>query len=90
MDIILALFLLAQTADTTTTLVGLQRGYGEANPLIPQHPAGVLLIKAGSITGTIVIYRQFKKQHPKAAKITLGILAGVVGAAAVHNAFQLR
>ena len=85
----LAAYLGAQTADVTTTLVAFQRipqGH-EAGLLLPNQPTGIVLMKAVTTTGTVLLAEALKRHgHPKLTIFIYAANAAMAGFAAVHNA----
>lgn len=89
--ILLAAFLSAQTADTALTLHQRARGgYREANPLLTNHTAGIVLTKAAITTAGAVTAWKWRKSHPKVARLILLVGTASATAATVYNARHPR
>ena len=75
---------LAQGADLTTTVVGLNRGCREA--VLPFHsPAGVAAWKSGVTVAFVWTYRRQKDRHPKLTRAAaIAVLASGATAAALN------
>lgn len=87
---LLAAFLSAQTADTAYTLHLRARGYREANQLLTNRTAGIVLTKAAITTTGAVTAWTWRKSHPKAARLILVVGTASATAATVYNARQRR
>ena len=81
----LAALLTGQTADTVTSLQH-TRGYVEVNPLVPSHPAGLVVLKASLTTTVAVAGWKMRHTHPKLAAVLFVAGAASGTYAAVHNA----
>ena len=90
MNWFLAAFIAAQAADAGTTLAVLHQGGRELNPLVSNHAAQVITVKATSSAVYCVIAKHLGKKHPRAAKVTTLVLAGVLAGVAIHNGRYLR
>lgn len=80
--------ILAQSADISTTAMGLHKGCVEQ--VYPIHsPDGVVAVKGGSVLVFSLIYPKLKKSHPKLAKGLALVMIGSGTVGAVHNAMVL-
>jgi len=89
-ELLLALFIGLQAADTTTTLMAFNRGFVEVNPLMPSSPSLLVGIKIGATTGSSLVFIKAHKKHPKAVKRTLVVLNIIYAAVVIHNIKQLQ
>ncbi len=81
---ILAAWLAASAADGATTLIGMQQGASEMNPLFAS-PSAVVVGKAAIGTVGVMTVHRWEKDHPKLVRV-IGIAATVgYSALAVHN-----
>lgn len=81
-----------QTADTLSTLHAWGAGRGrlrEANPLIGNHPARLIALKAGGATAIALIMRGLEQSPSRKTRMAariIGYAGGSIGVlAAVHN-----
>lgn len=72
---------LAQAGDTGTTIIGLQRGCVEANPVWTRHPYIGLSVKVGGTTAAALLLPKLHRKKPKHAKIIM-IVGAIAGSAA--------
>ena len=88
---LLAAFLSTQSADTALTLhLRARGGYREANPLLTNHAAGIVLTKAAiTATGAVVAWK-WRKTHPKAARLIMVAGTASAGAATAWNVRHVR
>ena len=78
--------ILAQGADLTTTVVGLNRGCEER--ILPFHsPAGVAAWKTGVNVAFVWTYRKEKTRHPR---LTRAVALAVLGSGATATALNLH
>jgi hypothetical protein len=89
--VILAAFLSAQSADTAYTLhLRARGGYREANPVLTNSTARLVLTKAAiTTTGAVAAYR-WRKTHPKAARLILIVGTASATAATAWNVRHAR
>ena len=90
MKSLIIMFVLAQSADTGTTMRALQQGCGEFNPLFqpPYQSAKMIGIKGGATVGLSLLSWRIRKRHPRYAR-TIMIVGTVAGfSAAGWNAAQ--
>ncbi len=84
-----AAFLSAQTVDTAYTLsLRASGGYREANPVLSNNSARLVLTKAAITTTGAVAAWKWRKLHPKAARLILIVGTVSATAATVYNARQ--
>ena len=82
--------ILAQGADASTTIIGLQRGCVEGVPVWRNAPYAGLAVKGGStVVLSFTLPRLKQEGHPKLAKWIAGSLAGAGTLATIHNLRQL-
>ncbi len=77
-----------QLTDGVTTLVSVNRGALEANPLLQQaarNPAAMIAIKAATVAGTIYTLEKLRKNHPIVATASLIAINATLGVVAVNN-----
>jgi hypothetical protein len=77
-----------QALDTHSTIVGLERGAYEANPLmsgLTKNKAAFIGVKAAVAVGTILAARSMAKRNKVAAVVTLVALNSVYAYVAQHN-----
>lgn len=77
-----------QAADVVTTLVSVNQGAREFNPLLQgasQNPAAMIAIKAGTAAGTILMIEKLRKEHPVIAVATLIAINSTLAVVAVNN-----
>lgn len=77
-----------QMTDAVTTLVSVNRGAREANPLLQnavRNPAAMIGIKAATITGTILTLEKVRKEHPVIATASLIAINATLAVVAVNN-----
>lgn len=81
-----AAFLTASLADLASTEYVLRTcaGCREANPLM-QSTGSRVMVKTAAAVGTITLYRTLKRDHPKAAKIVLGVVTVGFGGLAIRS-----
>ena len=88
-SILLAAFLSTQTVDTAYTLsLRATGGYREANPLLSNSTARLVLTKAAITTTGAVAAWKWRKRHPKAARLILIVGTASATAAVAWNARQ--
>lgn len=78
--------------DVTQSLIGLERGAREVNPVyrpFTSSPARFVLTKAALVGGGSAVLWQMRKSHPRRAAVLTGVLLGLQGAVVVSNARQL-
>lgn len=83
-----SVFVGAQVLDLHSTAMATGRGYGrEANAVMGDGTgARAIILKAGVTAGVLAAARRMDRRgHPRAAKVTLYVFAGVVGGVAAHN-----
>ena len=81
-------FAALQATDAVTTLVAVNRGAQELNPLLQgasQNPAAMFAIKAGVVAGTLLTIEQLRKEHPVIAIATLVVINSTLAVVAVNN-----
>jgi len=77
-----------QAADVVTTLVSVNQGAREFNPLLQgasQNSAAMIAIKAGTAAGTILMIEKLRKEHPVIAVATLIAINSTLAVVAVNN-----
>lgn len=77
-----------QMTDAATTLVSVNRGAREANPLLQNaagSPAAMIGIKAATIAGTILMLEKVRKDHPVVATASLIAINATLAVVAVNN-----
>jgi len=77
-----------QMTDAATTLVSVNRGAREANPLLQhaaRNPAAMIGIKAATIGGTILMLEKVRKDHPVVATASLIAINATLAVVAVNN-----
>ena len=79
----------AHTADTSTTLVALNRGCVETNPLLKRLPTPALVGVKTGVTVGFTVYFGRKDTPTKGDKIAVGIAAGLPTVAAILNTRNL-
>lgn len=83
---LLIAFLSTQAVDTALTLHLRTRGYREANPLLTNRTASLVLTKAAITTTGAVVAWKWRKTHPKAAALILIVGTTSATVATLHNA----
>jgi hypothetical protein len=74
--------------DAVTTLVVINRGGREMNPLLQGavgNPAALFAIKAGIVAGTVFAIENVRREHPVLATASLIAINGTLAAIAVNN-----
>jgi hypothetical protein len=77
-----------QMTDAATTLVSVNRGAREANPLLQSaagSPAAMIGIKAATIAGTILTLEKVRKANPVVATASLIAINATLAIVAVNN-----
>jgi hypothetical protein len=77
-----------QAADIATTLVSIDGGARETNPLMvraSRNPAALIGIKAGASVATILLVEKLRKASPIAATISLIVINSTLAAVVVNN-----
>jgi hypothetical protein len=77
-----------QFTDAMTTLVSVDRGAREANPLLQQaarNPAAMIGLKAAAVAGTILTVEKIRQDHPIVATATLIAINATLAVVAVNN-----
>jgi len=77
-----------QMTDAATTLVSVNRGAREANPLLQDaagSPAAMIGIKAATIAGTILMLEKVRRDHPVVATASLIAINATLAVVAVNN-----
>jgi hypothetical protein len=86
-----AAYLGLQGLDTAATLVAVDRGLVEANPVLRGlPPAGVVVLKAAVTVGTVVLTRTLAKRHRVGAILLLVAVDGVYGFVVARNVTLIR
>ena len=86
----IAAVIAGQAADITTTMIARQRGFAEANPMLPRSTACIVAVKSAMTVGLVLAIRHVAPQHPRLAMM-LGAVGGGLGAfAAAHNLYAMR
>ena len=67
-----------QLADLTSTLVALERGAVEANPILPDSAAGIVAVKLGSTLAIDLLLHRLAKRHPRLSR-ALHYVVGALG-----------
>ena len=80
-----AAFLSAQAGDTASTLHARARGAREANPLLGNQTARLVLTKAALTATGAVTSTRWRHTHPKAATLILIVGTASASAATVWN-----
>ena len=82
--------IIAQGADTSTTIIGLRRGCVEGIPLWRSAPYAGLVVKGSStVMLSFTLPRLKKEGHPTLARWIAGSFAVAGTAATIHNLRQL-
>lgn len=77
-----------QATDAVTTLVSVNRGAREWNPLLRgavRNPAALFAIKAGVVAGTVFTIERIRKEHPVIAIASLIAINSTLAVVAVNN-----
>ena len=77
-----------QATDAVTTLVSVNRGAREANPLLQhaaRNPAAMFALKAGVVAGTVFTLEKLRKDHPVVAVASLLAINSTLAVVAVNN-----
>ena len=81
-------FAALQATDAATTLVALNNGAREANPLMQgpvKSPPAIIAIKAGVVAGTILAMERFRKDSPVLVTAALIAINSTLAVVAVNN-----
>ena len=81
-------FAALQATDAATTLVALNNGAREANPLLQgavKSPPAIIAIKAGVVAGTILAMERFRKDSPVLVTAALIAINSTLAVVAVNN-----
>ena len=81
-------FAALQAADAVTTVVAVNRGAREANPLLQhasRNPAAMFALKAGVVAGTVITLEKIRKDHPVVAVASLIAINSTLAVVAVNN-----
>jgi hypothetical protein len=79
-----------QAADTTTTLIALNRGLAEANPVLQLPPAGIVAVKAGVTVSTVLLSRKLARRQRVLAVVLLAGLNTVSAVVVARNLSVMR
>jgi hypothetical protein len=74
--------------DAVTTLVSINRGAREWNPLLRgavKNPAALFAVKAGVVAGTVFTIEKLRKEHPVLAVASLIAINSTLAVVAVNN-----
>jgi hypothetical protein len=77
-----------QMTDAVTTLVSVNRGAREANPLLQnaaRNPAVMIGIKAATVGGTVLMLEKVRREHPVVATVSLIAINATLAVVAVNN-----
>jgi hypothetical protein len=77
-----------QALDVHSTLLAIDRGARETNPLVrftTGSPAGLIALKTGSTAGVIYLTEKLRKRHPVAAVLVMIGLNSGYAMVAAHN-----
>jgi hypothetical protein len=77
-----------QAADIVTTLVSIDGGARETNPLLARavrNPGALIAAKAGGTVATILLIEKLRKRSPIAASVSLIIINATMAAVVVNN-----
>ena len=81
-------FAALQATDAVTTLVSVNRGAREANPLMQgasRNPAAMFALKTGVVAGTVFTLEKLRKDHPVLAVASLIAINSTLAVVAVNN-----
>ena len=81
-------FAALQAADAVTTLAAVGSGAREANPLLQgavKSPPAIIAIKAGVVTGTILMMEKFRKGNPVLISAALIAINSTLAVVAINN-----
>jgi len=81
-------FAALQAADAVTTLAAVGSGAREANPLLQgavKSPPAIIAIKAGVVTGTILMMEKFRKGNPILISAALIAINSTLAVVAINN-----
>jgi hypothetical protein len=80
-----------QGLDTAATLMAVDRGLVEANPVLRGlPPAGVVVLKAAVTVGTVLLTRTLANRHRVSAVLLMVAVDGVYGFVVARNVALIR
>lgn len=77
-----------QLTDGLTTLISVNRGAREANPLlqhVARNPAAMIGLKAAAVAGTVLTLEKLRQEHPVVATASLIAINATLAVVAVNN-----
>jgi hypothetical protein len=80
-------------ADGALTWVNVRRGAAERNPILGYRAGSAfyfLMMKAGTTASSIYFVERFRRNHPRAAVVTMATVNGALSWVVWHNAHVFR